>query len=88
MVHVLVGAWEGDQGRLPGGGGAFAEFWLSWEVSEGILGSRGTEESSARVGAAKPHLVRHSGGACCMKQCLGQYKARFTLRLLGSHSQC
>lgn len=84
VVRVPARVWEGNQGRLPGGGGAFAEFWLSWEVSEGILGSKGTEGSSAGVGAEKAHMVRCSDGTCCMKQGLGQHEAG----ALGSHGVC
>lgn len=42
VVHIPAWSVGGNQGRLPGGGSGWVEFWLSWEVSAGILGSKGT----------------------------------------------
>ena len=76
-VHIPPGVWEGDQGKLPRGGDAWAEFWLSWKVREGVPGSKGTELS--RAGAC-----REATGGLAFRWRQGQHEATFTLKTLGS----
>lgn len=78
MVHIPAWVWERDQRRLPGGGDASAEFWLSWKVKKDVPGSKGTGVSRAGACAGKSQMVQCSDGAYCMRQGLGRHETRFS----------
>lgn len=78
--HIPAGVWRGDQGRLPGGGGARAELWLSQELREGVPGGKGAWGTSA----GKPQMVWCSAGTYRRRQGQGHHEARFVLRVRGA----